>query len=138
MPTERRIYRIDPDFQDRFRRHVLAFALALAGIALLFALGVRYVLSWAPLISSLAGPVLLVIAAVATGAGMLHLCDRFSNRCCGPIYRIIRILDAVRDGQPPQLITLREGDEFQDLARALNEVLPLIQIKADAADSPEL
>jgi hypothetical protein len=60
----------------------------------------------------------------ATSVGLV-----WSHKMGGPIYRFKAELERIRDGQPFRTITLRRGDEFQDVAEILNETLPSIQAR---------
>jgi hypothetical protein len=54
--------------------------------------------------------------------GILH-----SHRFCGPVYRILKELEAVRRGERPGPIRLRRSDEFRELAQALNATFEAFQ-----------
>jgi methyl-accepting chemotaxis protein len=47
----------------------------------------------------------------------------YSHSMAGPIYNIKRSLRELRDGKTPRMIRVRKGDQFQDLAELLNEVI---------------
>ena len=62
----------------------------------------------------------------------------------GPIYRFKAELERIRDGDPVRKITLRQGDEFQDVALVLNEALEKVEarerdlrLQLQVAETPE-
>lgn len=120
----RRGYRIDPAFQSRFRLRILGLALVVATLAMLLSRGVAWVVAHPErLPESLWVPAALAGLGVLASAVILGLCDRLSHRYCGPTWRLLRTLEAVRRGERPEPVRLRHGDEFQDLAEELNAVL---------------
>ncbi len=52
---------------------------------------------------------------------------RFSYRVAGPTYRMLKSLEEFQDNGGEFRIRLRDGDELQDLAAKLNEVMNDIQ-----------
>ncbi len=74
----------------------------------------------------------LVIWSVALfiggSAGFLFMSAfRFSYRVAGPTYRMLKSLEEFQDNGGEFRIRLRDGDELQDLAAKLNEVMNDIQ-----------
>lgn len=51
----------------------------------------------------------------------------FSHKLAGPIYRFKLELQRLADGQPTRTIRLRQGDDFQDVAQAMNRALERLQ-----------
>jgi len=51
-----------------------------------------------------------------------------SHRICGPVYNIMRALDAVKRGEKVGPIHLRKGDDFCELADAVNETFAKLGI----------
>lgn len=117
-------YRIDPEFQSRFRATLLAFSvLILTGVALLTS-GVLWIVQNPEAVpTSLWVPASMFGLAVAIGMMIFYLSDRISHRYCGPVYRISNTLEAARRGERPATIRLRKGDEFQALAETVNATL---------------
>lgn len=66
-----------------------------------------------------------VALALIIVVGYVNL--RMTHRVAGPLYRIRRDVHQVRDGDLTLRIALRRGDELQDLAQALNEMLEVLQ-----------
>jgi hypothetical protein len=124
----RQTYRIDVGFQNRFRRTVLALALLTTAMTGLFSASVLYIVTnLDTLLDHLWVPVAFFALSWAFGGLIFYLCDRLSHRFCGPVYRILKELEAVRRGERPGPIRLRSGDEFQELAEALNATFDQFQ-----------
>jgi methyl-accepting chemotaxis protein len=70
---------------------------------------------WASLMTGLS-----VIFAAVTGL-------YFSHAMAGPIYRIKEELKRVVEGKAIRAISLRKGDEFQDIAEAMNQALERVR-----------
>jgi len=51
----------------------------------------------------------------------------FSHRIAGPIYNIEQKLKKLADGEDAGSIKLRKGDEFQELAEAINKLIPMLK-----------
>ncbi len=58
--------------------------------------------------------VLLVCGAIAA------LCVFGLHKIAGPLYRMERVMEAVREGAPTRTVAFREGDQIEPLARAIN------------------
>lgn len=117
----RQTYRIDTSFQNRFRLMILGFAFLTTTMTALFCASVLYVvMNPDSLPDRLWVPVTFFALSWALGGVIFYLCDRLSHRFCGPVYRILKELDAARRGERPGPIRLRRGDELRELAEALN------------------
>lgn len=82
----------------------------------------RYLLTTEKLL--LIGSILIIIFSgllLATIA-LLH-----SHRVAGPLYRIEKILEEMKEGKNPGKITLRKGDRVERLAELLEEVGKVIE-----------
>jgi methyl-accepting chemotaxis protein len=82
---------------------------------------IRIAIVWAAFMSGLGG-----LFALLTGILMTH-------RMAGPIYKFKMELDRIRDGHPPRYIGVRKGDEFADVAEALNGALDALHTRAGNA-----
>ncbi|MGH0030704.1 MAG: hypothetical protein ACQGVC_12995 [Myxococcota bacterium] len=82
---------------------------------------VRIAIVWAALMAGLGG-----LFALFTGMLMTH-------RMAGPIYKFKLELDRIREGHPPRHIGVRRGDEFADVAEALNGALDTLHTRAGNA-----
>lgn len=95
--------------------------------------GLRYAVTlWATALTGLS-------VFFATAVGLI-----WTHKTGGPIYRFKTALARLRDGQAVEKITLRRGDEFQDLAVALNETLESVEarerdlrLRLHASETPE-
>lgn len=77
-----------------------------------------------------------VIAFMATSATyMVWHFVKMSNRVVGPMYRIQRTLDAVRNGDTAQRVKLRDGDFLLDTADHINLLLDWVQQQVPPAQS---
>ena len=76
--------------------------------------------------------VLWSLALLVGGAGGLIILTAFrlSYRIAGPTYRILRSLEEFQQDGRDFRIRLRAGDELQDLASKLNEVMQELQAEA--------
>jgi len=128
----RKSFRVDPEFQNRFRLRILGLALTISLVGALASVGVALTVRL-PAFSH--DRILQIVAAglaLVEGLLIVLLCDRFSHRYCGPVYRIKQALEAVRRGERPDPVRVRRNDEFVDLAALLNDVLA----KLGALDGP--
>ena len=74
-------------------------------------------------------PVLLSVAGFVVVAMILVIFNslRFSNRVAGPMYRIQKILERVRQGEHDLRVRLRKDDFLVELAGSLNEFLAWLE-----------
>jgi methyl-accepting chemotaxis protein len=87
---------------------------------------VRIGIVWAALMAGTGG-----LFALLTGLRMAH-------RMAGPIYHFKRELLRIEEGKAPRRIGVRDGNEFQDVAEALNGALDALSARSGAAESGEL
>ena len=85
-------------------------------------------------------PLLLTIfgfAVVAT-AFIMSNAMRVSNRVAGPAFNICRVLRRLRDGEWDAQVTLRDGDELEELEEEVNQTILWVREQVgDLADEPE-
>jgi|Deesub1362A_J573_1020465.scaffolds.fasta_scaffold00004_395 methyl-accepting chemotaxis protein len=140
-PYSRKRYFINPDFQGRF---ILSFALiCLLGMTISVAL-FNYLtmrefeaLKWKMVIyagnsADIIAPYLIYISifAVIFTIVVLIIFSRFLRwRVSGPIYRLKKDLDMVRDGNLALNISLRRKDHFRDSAEELNKMVASLREK---------
>lgn len=122
-PDRRKGLIVEPGFQNRARVKIMGLAMVVAVTALAVTKAASYVAARPALLDNPVTPFLLVATPLALGVAIVRACDRISNRMAGPAYRLRRTLEAVQRGERPEPIRLRKGDEFQDLADALNATL---------------
>jgi methyl-accepting chemotaxis protein len=88
---------------------------------------VRIGIVWAALMAGLGG-----LFAMLTGLMMTH-------RMAGPIYSFKRELQRIEQGLPPRRIGVRKGDEFKEVADALNGALEALAARSrGVSESGEL
>jgi hypothetical protein len=58
--------------------------------------------------------VLLVCGAIGA------LCVYGLHKVAGPLYRMERVMEEIRGGTPTRVVSFREGDQIEPLARAIN------------------
>jgi len=161
----RRSFEIEQDFKQRQLLRVLGFS-ALYVVVSSFLLGAFYVqllhsamIEASPFSIGLADSLDLwnrlpglrqavtIWATAFTGLSVLFATSVglvWSHKMGGPIYRFKAELERIRDGEPVRKITLRRGDEFQDVAVVLNEALEKIEarehdlrLQLQVAETPE-
>lgn len=122
----RRQHWIDSEFQGRFLTTIMKLVILTMSVSIIIPLLLGYIMSlpysstavdWK--LTTLCFSIVAIIACL----GLAYLSVRISHRICGPIYRIKKSLEAVQQGECPDRIVLRKGDELQDLAELFNEVL---------------
>lgn len=135
--TRRRYALIDRQKQYRMLAHVLVncFLVVSVSAALLFSPGFAWLSDPTLDIEArgrLAGDILTLHALfwpamlVITCGVALHS-FRWFLRFVGPLYRFVRIFEAVRDGNLGQRVTLRRGDLLTAEADVLNEMLETLE-----------
>jgi methyl-accepting chemotaxis protein len=137
MPSannRRRRYWINPSFQGRYLATILLLELLVALVSAGITLGLAFVLM-SPAFS--AGPswrmtfgVTLAMIVLLAGA-LVWLGVRISNRTCGPVYNMLAKLAAIRRGEEPGPIKLREKDELKELAESINQTVDYLSKKGE-------
>lgn len=131
--NRRRRYWIDARFQGRYLGTILLLEVGVATVSSLFTLAFAFVLmsaefeagsSWGQTF------VMFVSMLIAVGFALAWLGVRTSHRIFGPVYRIRKSLEAVRAGEIPGPIHLRNKDEFQELASDLNATFDVFAAQA--------
>ena len=131
-PYKRKQYIVKKGFQLRYVGRIVAVAVLSAVIS-----GYTiYYNAWVQLGGKLAyvypqGQLSHIFRSVNTSLALnmvfvLMLCIGlgiiFSHRIAGPINRMTRFLESLKDGDYSQRITLRKKDELKDLAEAMNKL----------------
>ena len=123
-------YVVDRDYQMRF---VTRLFMVVVGIAALAAL-ISSSLLWKVMYLPEEGSHITLIACLITIAITLlfelllaipiifYVGIRQSHRVVGPMSRLKQTLEAIRQGDFSQRITLRKGDALEDLATAINRM----------------
>ena len=126
----------EPLFEEGYRlRFILRLCLAFAGgAAALY--GIYYLVLSRPLTGDYAGvfhalrnlsvflrPVIavsvLVYVLLVCGA-IAALCVYGLHKVAGPLYRMERVMEEIREGTPTRTVSFREGDQIEPLGRAFN------------------
>jgi len=126
----------EPLFEEGYRlRFILRLCLAFAaGTAALYA--IFYFLLSRPLTGDYAGVFhalrnlsvfLRPVIAISVLVYVLLVCGAISALCvyglhkvAGPLYRMERVMEEIREGTPTRTVSFREGDQIEPLARAFN------------------
>lgn len=92
---------------------------------------------WLEVLLPTVGISLVILFPLVLSLGIL-----LSHRLAGPMYRFRVWLTDVKDGKETRPCTIREGDEYQDFCRLLNEVTEPLRhgstfVKAIVADADE-
>ena len=72
---------------------------------------------------------LLALSSLAFLAVMVVVGVAISHRAAGPLFQFKRVFSEIRDGKRQARIKLRTGDDFQEIARAFNEMMDEIAPK---------
>jgi len=62
----------------------------------------------------------LLFFILSTGGVVILQAMRYSNKIAGPMYRLVKSLQRIREGDLEFTVKLREGDELTELADELN------------------
>ncbi len=135
----RRIHIVKMKFQRDF---ILKFCAIIIISALIIA-GIIYVLSLSSTTAAFENsrlvlkstadfmlPLLILsslIAIIAMGTLTIIFTLLISHRIAGPLYRLEKDIDAVKNGNLNIEIRVRKDDEFQDLAKSLNQMIKSIR-----------
>jgi hypothetical protein len=109
--------------QGRFRAQILGLAFLVSLVSLGLTRATAYLVKHENLLEGQLVPAGLALATVLLCAVIVRLCDRISHRVAGPAHRLGSALEAVQRGEHVAPITLRTGDQLQDLAETLNATL---------------
>jgi len=67
---------------------------------------------------------LIFVSMFCVGIGILT-----SHKIAGPVFRMVRFLNNVAEGDYTKRVHLRKGDQLQDLAEAINKVVDKLEGK---------
>jgi hypothetical protein len=76
----------------------------------------RTVLRWIFILGGAASVVFIFVGSMVA-----------SNRLAGPLYRMIKYLNAVERGEKPEPLIFRQGDHHMELAESLNRALEAVR-----------
>jgi hypothetical protein len=127
-------HRSDPDFQNRYRlalmQLVLASLVPVAALSLFVSHAIR---NPAVFLDSPWVPLATALVTVVFAAWIVRRCDKVSNRYCGPTFRLIRTVEAIRRGERVQSVRVRKNDEFEELVGHLNATFIQLGVMDDDA-----
>jgi len=133
MQEERRTsHRSDPDFQNRYRlalmQLVLVALIPAAALSLFVSHAVRHpeVFLDSPWV-----PIATAVVTIVVAGWIVRRCDKVSNRYCGPTFRLMRTVDAIRRGERVKPVRVRRNDEFEQLVEHLNAAFVQLGVMDD-------
>jgi signal transduction histidine kinase len=135
--NRRRRYWINPGFQGRYLATILLLELLVALVTAGLTLGFAFVLispmtvgpAWHTTVA------ILVVMLLALAGALVWIGVRVSNRICGPVYNMLNKLAAIRRGEQPGPIRLREKDELKELAQSINETVEYLKVGSEKKES---
>ncbi len=134
-PSDRRESKwINPEFQNHFLKTVFMLeGLAMfAGASLMavawcvfYLMPGAFVFHWSIYLG------IFLVASVCISLGVVGITLRTSHNICGPIFRVIECLKALRRHEHPGFIQFRQDDYFKELEEAVNDTLEVIYDQED-------
>jgi hypothetical protein len=135
---KRRIYLINPDFQIKFSLYVCGLVL-LSSIAYPFT--IYDILSEVitnlgrdnpALTSSIEtrkNTIIMILSLWQLGftALVFVICIFFSHKVAGPLFKLRKFLNMLKEGQTVPRLSFRKGDYFQDIAEDFNSAFEKVQ-----------
>jgi signal transduction histidine kinase len=129
LSNKRKSYLVNPQLQFKLLRLIvismLLPAIVIVGSTFYFLLVVlrKYVLTEVIVKTTIIlGLCLFIVAIFVLTWGLV-----FSNRIAGPLYRLERELDKIREGNLSRRLKFRKHDEFHFLAEAINKLLDVVE-----------
>ncbi len=141
VATKRRQYFIDPSFQLKF---ILRFCMIVLASSILIGAAIFYVFQNSTTVAIentkvvvkttsdfiLPGMVIiLVLVAGCSSLVVIVLTLLSSHKISGPIFRIQREIELVRQGDLTRKFTIRNSDQLQELARSLTTMTDTLREK---------
>lgn len=132
-PEERRkSHRCDPRVQNRYRLALLQLVVvALIPAAALSLFANHAVRHPEVFLASPWVPIATAVLSVSVAAWIVRRCDQVSNRYCGPTFRLLQAVEAIRRGERPGPVRVRKNDEFEQLVHELNGMLIQLGVMVD-------
>ena len=127
---KRRKYWIDNEFQGRFLMAILKVEFLILGLSTILPFLLAFILYLPSSAETLNLPLIIFaifLVTVITTVCIVYMSVHLSHRIAGPMYRIKIALESMKQGEKPKRITLRKGDQLQELANLFNEVFDLIE-----------
>lgn len=114
-------HRSDPDFQNRYRLALMQLVLLALIPAVALSLFVSHAVRHPEIfLDSPWVPLGTAALTVAVAGWLVRRCDKVSNRYCGPTFRLMQTVAAIRRGERAQPVRVRKNDEFEQLVQHLN------------------
>ena len=79
----------------------------------------------------------LVLLILSAGCMVALQAMRYSHRIAGPSYRVLQALERIKRGKLDFRVKLRDGDELQDVADGVNDLLDWLEEHPPAGLAPE-
>jgi len=128
----RKSLRCDPRVQNRYRLALLQLVVvALIPAAALSLFASHAVRHPEIFLDSPWVPISTAVLSVAIAAWIVRRCDQVSNRYCGPTFRLMQAVEAIRRGERPKPVRVRKNDEFEQLVHQLNAMLIQLGVMED-------
>jgi nitrogen fixation/metabolism regulation signal transduction histidine kinase len=117
----RKSHRSDPSFQNRYRLALMQLVLLALIPTVALSLLVNHAVQHPEvLLDSPWVPLATAVLTVAAWVWILRRCTKVSNRYCGPTYRLMQAVEAIRRGERVKPVGVRKDDEFEQLVQLLN------------------
>lgn len=127
--NRRRRHWINAGFQGRFLVMIMKLVILTMGLGtltpLVMALFLYFPNSGMEVGWRLIIPCFAIVAIVAT-LSLVYMGIRISHKICGPLHRMQNALEAVQRGERPQMLQVRQGDQFQELIETFNETFEAV------------
>ncbi|MCH8332682.1 hypothetical protein IIC65_02020 [Candidatus Sumerlaeota bacterium] len=140
VDNRRRRFWINPRYQGRYLLTILLLELIVMAATAILSFSLAFILidpdfeagpSWAVIFTGFITVLLMAAAA------LIYLGVHISHKVCGPALRLQKTLEAVRRGEKPAAIHLRDGDDLQELTEALNGALGSLGLLETSAAPPK-
>lgn len=130
VPTERRQTSwINPTFQGKFVKTLLLMnCVAMVVGGLILATG-WFLLAYMPAQLDFPMPVyflVFLVCAGALGAVITYMTVEISHRICGPVHRVLQVLESVQRNEHPGPVMFRQTDYFYELEESVNATLDML------------
>ena len=137
-PYKRRIYFINPKFQLKFSL-LMGILIVVSNLAypVIIYQYIEYLIKFINETSTFRDfnlqeerrqvLVMLMTSHVVYAALIGVLCVFFSHKIAGPLYKLKKFLQDIRQGNPIQKVYFRKGDYFLEIADEVNETITYLQ-----------
>jgi hypothetical protein len=133
---KRSIYLINPKFQLKFSAFVCSFVLL---TSIIYPITIYELIG--SITTTLNNPEVtkslfekrtsLILTLILLQTGFICLifviCIFQGHKIAGPMYKLKKYLDNIKDGNPPEKLYFRKGDHFLEIAESFNQAMDKIQ-----------